>query len=147
MDFGYFIGQLFIISCVPLVYYALSKNISLKEIKKVRRHFIFVFIFMSFLSLFGSGFRGESVLALIVSLVIYIFTYKRLIKNKYQPRIIDFDSFDEYVAALAKKRNIKYPLSQNIIAMHGSIPELESFESIPDWSKAVKQYFDDLESI
>ncbi|TNX93648.1 hypothetical protein [Acinetobacter radioresistens] len=147
MDFGYFIGQLFIISCIPLIYYALTKNLNLRDIKKVRWQFIVAFIFISLLAFIGSNGRGESFFAIIISLFTYIFTYKRLIKNKYQPKIVDFESFDEYVAALAKKRNIKYPLSQNIINMHGSIPKLEDFNSIPDWSKAVKRYLDDLDSI
>lgn len=147
MDFGYFIGQLFIISCIPLIYYALTKNLNLRDIKKVRWQFIVAFIFISLLAFIGSNGRGESFFAIIISLFTYIFTYKRLIKNKYQPKIVDFESFDEYVVALAKKRNIKYPLSQNIINMHGSIPKLEDFNSIPDWSKAVKRYLDDLDSI
>ena len=147
MDSIRFITNIFIISCIPLIHYALSKNLNLSDIKKARWQYIAVFIFMSFLTFIGSNGSGESFLAVIISLAIYIFTYKRLIKNKYDPKIVDFESFDEYVAALAKKRNIKYPLSQNIIAMHGEIPKLESFNSIPDWSKAVKQYFDDLASI
>ena len=147
MDSIRFITNIFIISCIPLIHYALSKNLNLSDIKKARWQYIAVFIFMSFLTFIGSNGSGESFLAVIISLAIYIFTYKRLIKNKYDPKIVDFESFDEYVAALAKKRNIKYPLSQNIIAMHGAIPKLESFNSIPDWSKAVKQYFDDLASI
>ena len=147
MDSIRFITNIFIISCIPLIHYALSKNLNLSDIKKARWQYIAVFIFMSFLTFIGSNGSGESFLAVIISLAIYIFTYRRLVKNKYEPKIVDFESFDEYVAALAKKRNIKYPLSQNIIAMHGEIPKLESFNSIPDWSKAVKQYFDDLESI
>lgn len=147
MDFGYFIGQLFIISCIPLIFYALSKNLNLADVKKAKWQFIVVFIFMTLLSFIGSNGKGESFLAIAVSLIIYILVFKKLVKNKYEPKIIDFESFDEYVAALAKKRNIKYPLSQNIIAMHGPIPELENFNSVPDWSKAVKQYFNDLESI
>jgi hypothetical protein len=147
MDFGYFMGQFFIISCIPLIHYALSKNLNLRDIKKARWQFIAVFIFMSLVTLIGSGGKSESFFAVTISLFIYISTYRKLVKNKYQPKIVDFDSFDEYVAALAKKRNIKYPLSQNIIAMHGPIPNLENFESVPAWSKAVKQYLDDLESI
>ena len=110
MDFWYSIGQLFTISCIPLIHYALSKNLKLSDIKKARWQYIAVFIFMSLLTLFGSGGRGESVLALIVSLIIYIFTYRRLVRNKYHPKIVDFQSFDEYVAAVAKKEilNTRY---------------------------------------
>ncbi|WP_166167947.1 hypothetical protein [Acinetobacter sp. SA01] len=147
MDSIRFITNIFIISCIPLIHYALSKNINLKDIKKARWHYIAVFIFMSLLTFIGSNGSGESFLAVIISLFVYVFTYKRLIKNKYQPRIADFESFDEYVAALAKKRNIKYPLSQNIIAMFGEIPKLENFESIPEWVHAINKYFDDIESI
>ncbi|MGC3819364.1 hypothetical protein [Acinetobacter sp. G11] len=147
MDSIRFIIDIFIISCIPLIHYALSKNITLKDIKKARWQYIAVFIFMSLLTFIGSNGSGESFLAVIISLFAYVFTYKRLIKNKYHPRIADFESFDEYVATLAKKRNIKYPLSQNIIAMFGEIPKLENFESIPEWVHSVNKYFDDIESI
>ena len=147
MDFWYFIGQLLTISCIPLIHYALSKNLKLSDIKKARWQYIAVFIFMSFLALSGSGGRGESVLALIVSMVIYVFTYKRLVRNKYHPKIVDFQSFDEYVAAVAKKRNIKYPLPQNMVVIFGDVPKLENFESIPEWVHAVNKYFEDIESI
>lgn len=147
MDFGYFLGQLFIICLAPLVYYALTKELNSKESKKARWSFIFVFMFMATFCFIGSNGRGESFLAICISIFIYVFTYKRLIKNKYEPKIVDFDSFDEYVQALAKKRNIKFPLSSNIIAMYGNPPKLEDFESIPDWVKATKTYLDDLNSM
>lgn len=80
-------------------------------------------------------------------MVIYIFTYKRLVRNKYHPKIVDFQSFDEYVAAVAKKRNIKYPLPQNTVVIFGDVPKLENFDSIPEWVHAVNKYFEDIESI
>lgn len=146
MDFVRFITQLIIISCVPLIHYALSKNLNLRDVKKARWHFIAVFIIMSFLTFIGSNGSGESFLAIVISLFIYVFYYKRLIRNKYEPKIVDFDSFDHYIAALAKKRNIKYPLPQTILALHGLVPKIEDYETIPDWTKALKQYFDDIES-
>lgn len=147
MDFGYFFGQLFIICLIPFVYYALTKELNFKESKKARWNFIFVFIFMTTFCFIGSNGKGESFLAICISIFIYVFTYRRLIKNKYEPKIVDFDSFDEYVQALAKKRNIKFPLPSNVIAMHGNLPKLEDFESIPLWVKATKQYLDDLNSM
>ena len=147
MDFVRFLTNVFVISCIPLIHYALSKNLNLSDVKKARWQYIAVFIFMSFLTFIGSNGSGESFLAVIISLAIYIFTYRRLVKNKYEPKIADFDSLDEYVSALAKKRNVKYPLSQNILLIHGSIPKIEDFDAIPDWAKAVKKYLDDLESI
>ena len=147
MDFVRFLTNVFVISCIPLIHYALSKNLNLSDVKKARWQYITVFIFMSLLTLLGSGGRGESVLALTVSLIIYIFTYKHLVRNKYHPKIVDFQSFDEYVAAVAKKRNIKYPLPQNMVVMFGDVPKLENFESIPKWVHAVNKYFEDIESI
>lgn len=146
MDSIRFITQLIIISCVPLIHYALSKNLNLSDIKKARWQFIIVFTFMSLLTFIGSNGSGESFLAIIISLIVYIFTYRKLIQNKYEPKIIDFDSIDEYVAALAKKRKVKYPITQNILMVHGRVPKMEDFESIPDWCKALKKYFDDIES-
>lgn len=147
MDSVRFITNVFIISCIPLIHYALSKNLKLSDIKKARWQYIAVFIFMSLLTFIGSNGSGESFLAVIISLGIYIFTYKKLIKNKYHPKIVDFESFDEYVAAVAKKRNIKYPVPQNIVIMFGDVPKLENFESIPKWVQAVNNYFEEIESI
>lgn len=147
MDFVRFLTNVFVISCIPLIHYALSKNLNLSDIKKARWQYIAVFVFMSLLTFIGSNGSGESFLAVIISLAIYIFTYRRLVKNKYEPKIADFDSLDEYVSALAKKRNIKYPLPQNVLLIHGSIPKIEDFDAIPDWAKAVKKYLDDLQSV
>ena len=147
MDFVRFLTNVFVVSCIPLIHYALSKNLNLSDVKKARWQYIAVFVFMSLLIFIGSNGSGESFLAVIISLAIYIFIYRRLVKNKYEPKIADFDSLDEYVSALAKKRNIKYPLSQNVLLMHGSIPKIEDFDAIPDWAKAVKKYLDDLQSV
>ena len=146
MNLGYFLGQLIIISCAPLVSYALTKSITLKEVRRTKRHFWMVFTILSLLVLIGSELGTESILAVFTSAFIYIFTYKRLVKNKYEPRIVDFESIDDYIAALAKKRNLTYPLSQNILLIYGPTPKMEDFESIHSWSNALKKFLDDIAS-
>ncbi|KAF1016660.1 MAG: hypothetical protein GAK29_04470 [Acinetobacter bereziniae] len=147
MDIGYLIGLLIIPLAPPIVNLLTTKKIKgFKGRRNLRIKYIVICLIMIFAIILGgsssnSGGSNTESIAIMITILVYFVCYKVLIKKAFSVSLFDYDSLEDYVKDLAKQYGVKYPIPPQQVFIFGNPPEIELFESIPDWADATKQYF------